>query len=102
MLSATACGRADDDGPDGADDGNTDTVDVDRSSDECDDVRGQILDALESNVSAGVLLATAIPCGEEGIANRPDSFDPRVRPEDVEYLQDAFANACEKAEAACP
>jgi hypothetical protein len=60
------------------------------------DARGQIMRALRTNVNNGVLVGTAVPCGEDGIANRPDSFDSRVTQENVDYLTGAFANACNR------
>jgi hypothetical protein len=67
----------------------------------CDDVRQQILIALETNIENGVLLPTAIPCGADGIANRPDYFDPRVSAENVAYLQGAFGDACDELASTC-
>jgi hypothetical protein len=67
----------------------------------CDDVRQQILAAREANIENGTLLYTAIPCGEDGIANRPDYFDPRVAVGDVELLQSEFGNACDELALAC-
>lgn len=64
--------------------------------DSANDVKGQIMQALETNVESGVLVSTAVPCGEEGVASRPESFDSRVRPQDVDYLTGAFANACSR------
>jgi hypothetical protein len=58
------------------------------------DARDQITRALRTYVDNGVLVGTAVPCGEDGIANRPDSFDSRVSPDNVAYLTGAFANAC--------
>jgi hypothetical protein len=67
----------------------------------CDDVRQQILDAREANIEDGVLLYTAIPCGEDGIANRPDYFDPRVSVGDRQRLESEFGNACDELALAC-
>jgi hypothetical protein len=58
------------------------------------DVKGQIMEALRDNVERGVLVDSAVPCGEDGIANRRDSFDSRVDAEGVEQLSGDFANAC--------
>lgn len=58
------------------------------------DARDQIMAALEQNVNRGVLVGTATPCGENGVANREDSFDSRVAPEDVANLSGDFATAC--------
>jgi len=60
------------------------------------DARDQIMGALQLNVNKGVLVGTAVPCGDDGIANRNDSFDSRVDPQDVAYLTNAFANACQR------
>jgi len=60
------------------------------------DARDQIMGALQANVNKGVLVGTAVPCGDDGIANRNDSFDSRVDPDDVVYLTNAFANACQR------
>jgi hypothetical protein len=67
----------------------------------CDDVRQQILAALQNNIESGVLLSTAIPCGPDGIANHPDYFDPRVDASNVQYLQGAFENACDELASSC-
>jgi hypothetical protein len=57
--------------------------------------RDQIMKALQDNVNVGVLVNTAVPCGPDGIASRPDaSFDSRVKQDSVDYLTGAFANAC--------
>ena len=49
----------------------------------------------------GVLLPTAIPCGENGIGNREDYFDPRASPSAIDTLQNSFAMACAKFESDC-
>ena len=64
------------------------------SDEECVDIRAQIVAALTENVNKGVLLPDAVSCGPDGVANRRESFDPRIPPGDVEYLQGAFRNAC--------
>jgi tetratricopeptide repeat protein len=57
--------------------------------------RTQIMNALATNVQNGVLVPSATPCGEDGIANRADSFDYNVAtPDKVTYLKSAFGNAC--------
>jgi hypothetical protein len=56
--------------------------------------RNQIMTALEDYVEAGNLVGSAVPCGPEGIANRPQSFDSRVSQENVEKVSGQFANAC--------
>lgn len=55
----------------------------------CDDVTAQIAQALEDNIAKGVLVGTAVGC-----ELTPESFDPRVQPDDLEYLTTAFQNAC--------
>jgi tetratricopeptide (TPR) repeat protein len=60
------------------------------------DARDQIEKALQDNVRNGVLVGTAVPCGADGVASRPESFDSRVDPADVKYLTGAFANACSR------
>jgi hypothetical protein len=61
-----------------------------RGDDErCDDVTAQIDQALELNIAKGVLVGTAVGC-----ELTPESFDPRVQPDDLEYLTTAFQNAC--------
>jgi hypothetical protein len=60
------------------------------------DARDQIMNALQDNVNRGVLVGTAVPCGANGVANQPNSFDSRVKAEDVNYLTGAFANACSR------
>ena len=56
--------------------------------------RNQIMDALEDYVQSGNLVGSAVPCGPEGIANNPGSFDSRVSRENVEKVSGQFANAC--------
>ncbi|HEU4579331.1 MAG TPA: hypothetical protein VFS67_13810 [Polyangiaceae bacterium] len=56
--------------------------------------RDQIMDALQSYVQTGNLVGSAIPCGPQGIANNPGSFDSRVSQENVEKVSGQFANAC--------
>jgi hypothetical protein len=63
--------------------------------DSANEVKDEIMSALEENVNRGVLVETAVPCGEDGIANRPDaSFDSRVEADGVRRLSGDFANAC--------
>lgn len=71
------------------------------SDQQCDDLRDQIAEALASNVDKGVLVASAVPCGAEGIANDPESFDPRVSLANRAYLTDSFADACGRFEDHC-
>jgi len=73
----------------------------DYSDERCDDILRQIRAAMEDNVSKGILVRDAIACGEDGVANRTDSFDVRVAPSDVEYLQGAFRNACDEYQDHC-
>ena len=56
--------------------------------------RDQIMKALQDYVDSGNLVGSAVPCGPDGIANRPDSFDSRVSQEAVEKVSGQFANAC--------
>lgn len=56
--------------------------------------RDQIMKALEDYVNGGVLVGTAVPCGPDGIANRPDSFDSRATQMSMDYLTGAFGAAC--------
>lgn len=58
------------------------------------DVRERIMLELQDNVDEGVLVASAVPCGEGGIANGVGSFNPRVPQDDVEGLVSDYANAC--------
>lgn len=58
--------------------------------------RDQIMGALQDYVQSGNLIGSAVPCGPDGIANRPDSFDSRVSQENVEKVSGQFANACAK------
>ena len=67
----------------------------------CNDIRDQTMTALQQSVEQGVLVDTAVPCGDEGVANRADSFDSRVPAEDIEYLQGAFWHACREFEEHC-
>ena len=73
----------------------------DYSDERCDDIVRQIRSALEDNVSKGVLVREAIACGEDGVANRADSFDARVPQSEVEDVQGAFRNACEEYQDHC-
>jgi hypothetical protein len=73
----------------------------DYSPERCDDIVQQIRAALEDNVNKGILVREAVACGEDGVANRPDSFDSRVPQSDVEYLQGAFRNACDEYQDHC-
>jgi hypothetical protein len=70
--------------------------------DRCVDTREQILSALQTNIEIGVLIPSAVPCGDDGVENRPDYFDPRVPASSVGMLQDAFAAACAELESRCP
>ena len=56
--------------------------------------RDQIMGALQDYVQSGNLVGSAVPCGPEGIANNPGSFDSRVSQENVEKVSGQFANAC--------
>ena len=62
----------------------------------CRDDTEQIDAALQNAIEQGVLLGTASAC-----ELTRDSFDARVRPSDVDYLLDAFANACAKRAKDC-
>jgi hypothetical protein len=73
----------------------------DYSDAHCHDIEQQIRTALEDNVNKGILVREAIACGDDGVANRPDSFDSRVPQSDVEYLQGAFRNACDEYQDHC-
>jgi hypothetical protein len=73
----------------------------DYSDAHCNDIMQQIHTALEDNVNKGILVREAIACGEDGVANRPDSFDSRVPQRDVEYLQGAFRDACDEYQDHC-
>lgn len=74
----------------------------DQYSDErCDDLQRQIMDALLTNVNKQVFVATAVPCGPNGIANSPSSFDARVPIASKDYLMAAFAKACSEFEDHC-
>jgi hypothetical protein len=66
----------------------------DYSDERCNDILDQIRAALEDNVSKGVLVREAIACGDDGVANRPDSFHARVSQDDVASLQRDFRHAC--------
>jgi hypothetical protein len=73
----------------------------DYSAEHCDDIIRQIQTSLEDNVNKGILVREAIACGEDGVANRADSFDARASDGDVEYLQSAFRNACDEYQDHC-
>ena len=73
----------------------------DYSDEHCDNIIHQIRTALEDNVSKGILVREAIACGEDGVANRADSFDARVPQSDVESLQSDFRNACNEYQDHC-
>jgi len=64
------------------------------NDEQCIDIRSQIVAALQENVDKGVLVPSAVSCGPEGVADNPDSFDPRIPAADVEYLREAFRHAC--------
>ena len=67
----------------------------------CDELREEIMAALQQNVQQGVLIPTAIPCGEIGVANRDDYFHERLRPSDIRGLQTDFRAACDEFAASC-
>ena len=71
------------------------------TAEQCDDLQMQIVTALTANVANGVLVGTAIACGEDGVANRRDSFDSRASQEMVDSLQRDFAAACDEYESNC-
>ena len=73
----------------------------DYSDERCDDIVSQIREALQDNVSKGILVPEAIACGDDGVANRPDSFNVRASQSDVEYLQGAFQSACDEYQDHC-
>jgi hypothetical protein len=73
----------------------------DYSDEHCADIIDQVRAALVDNVSKGVLVREAIACGDDGVANRPDSFDARVSPEQVESLQNDFRHACAEYQDHC-
>jgi len=58
------------------------------------DARNQIMTALQQYVDARNLVSSAVPCGPEGIANNPESFDAGVSPENVKKVSGQFGNAC--------
>jgi hypothetical protein len=73
----------------------------DYSDEHCHDIARQIRTALEDNVSKGVLVREAVACGEDGVANRADSFDARIPQSEVEDVQGAFRNACDEYQDHC-
>jgi hypothetical protein len=73
----------------------------DYSDERCSDIIDQIQAALEDNVSKGVLVREAIACGDNGVANRPDSFNARVSQDAVESLQSDFRHACAEYQDHC-
>lgn len=56
--------------------------------------RDQIMTALARYVGEEVLVGYAVPCGPDGIANRPDYFDSRATQMGMDYLTGAFGAAC--------
>jgi hypothetical protein len=56
--------------------------------------RDQIMKALQDYVDKRNLVSSAVPCGPEGIANRPESFDASIPQESVTKVSGQFANAC--------
>jgi hypothetical protein len=56
--------------------------------------RDHIMAVLVSNVQAGVLVESAVPCGPEGVASRPDSFASTASQGDVERLTAEFEQLC--------
>jgi hypothetical protein len=73
----------------------------DYSDKRCDDIINQIHASLEDNVNKGILVPEAIACGDDGVANRMDSFNARASQSDVEYLQSAFQSACDEYQDHC-
>jgi hypothetical protein len=69
---------------------------VDDSQERCDDTTAQIDEALRSYIDAAFLLPDALPC-----ELTPESFDARVRPEDLERVLGQFRAACEQQQACC-
>jgi PEGA domain len=56
--------------------------------------RDQIMKALQAYVVNKNLVTSAVPCGPEGVANNPDSFDAGISPEYAKRVSDQFGNAC--------
>jgi len=69
---------------------------VDDSQERCDDTTAQIDEALRSYIDAAFLLPGALPCELTA-----ESFDSRVRPEDLERILGQFRAACERQAACC-
>jgi len=68
----------------------------DDSQARCENITAQIDQALQDYTDSGNLLPTAVPC-----ELTPQSFDPRVRPENVEHVLGQFQVACEQQAACC-
>ena len=85
-LIALACGAAADE---------DEAEDKARTAQECASMRDQLIRSVNDNVEVGILIATAIPCGEDGVANRLDYFTSQVQQESIETLQTSFREACE-------
>jgi len=62
----------------------------------CDDVSAQIDQALSNYTDSGNLLPGAVAC-----ELTPDSFDPRVSPENVERVLGQFTAACDVQTQTC-
>ncbi len=58
------------------------------------DAREQIMSALQDNVNTGVIGSSAVPCGEEGVANGVGNFNSLVPVERIDRLIGDYANAC--------
>jgi hypothetical protein len=67
----------------------------------CDELRDEIDRLFRINTDSRVLDGSAIPCGEDGVANRPDYFDSRVPPAMVESIGNQFRVLCEEFGSQC-
>jgi hypothetical protein len=62
---------------------------------ECSTLGDQIEALLQTKVQDGVLLDSAVPCGPEGIAARPDSFVTGTSPDVIESVTNDFTARCQ-------
>jgi hypothetical protein len=71
------------------------------SPEECSSLRDPVLQLLQDNVRAGILLGTAVPCGSDGVADNRSAFDARTSQADMAQLQAQFADLCSDFAAHC-
>lgn len=68
---------------------------------QCDDLRDHIMSRLQDEVRRGTLVGTAVPCGDDGLANRQDFFDSRTLQGEVDRISSEFLSLCSEFDARC-